>query len=196
MEVAIFYHAEVLATRSSTEAPIQLQAPSLPLPLLVEIGNRKTMESMNQLIFDLDIFVILLYLLSSCFVLLCRYTSSQLASYRLSTILWECMYTSMHILSWSISYAQLFDLALIVKLLRVWQHQSCELAFVFVCLLISGGRSKRESKILSVSLPSLSLLPPKINKNKQLALASFSGLGMRLGWLTRLDITNQRWSWW
>ena len=146
MEVAIFYHAEVLATRSSTEAPIQLQAPSLPLPLLVEIDNRKTMESINQLIFDLDIFVILLYLLSSCFVFLCRYTSSQLASYRLSTILWECMYTSMHTLSWSISYAQLFDLALIVKLLRVWQHQSW--ASICFCLLISGGRSKRESKIL------------------------------------------------
>ena len=64
------------------EIPIQVQAPSLPLPSLVEIDNRKTTESMNQSIFDLDnlICYTLLYLLSSCFVLLCGYTSSQLVA--------------------------------------------------------------------------------------------------------------------
>ena len=70
---------------------------------------------------------------------------------------------------------------------------------LFVCLLISGGRSQRERKILlkSISLPSLLLLPPKIKKNKQLALASFSGNEARLAHKTISNyiITKQRWSW-
>ena len=71
----------------------------------------------------------------------------------------------------------------------------------FVCLFVNFRWEEpegEENTLKSISLPSL--LPPKIKKNKQLALAPFSGLPgneARLAHetISNYIITNQRWSW-